>query len=543
MRPADPLPTGQVALNATRVGASRSERECSGVLGVSPRRTPAENDGSSVCASGRERLDAPSTRVRCDLPGRQSRSTRLAPLLLLALAACSAPAGEPGADPADPADPDPTDTAAPDERPRLTTPAEAVDTDPSATGFLTELRAAPATLLVDGVEVEGYAYGGQVPGPTIRVRVGDTFTGLLQNDLPDATTVHWHGQRVPESMDGAGWVDGGVLPGTAFTYTFTAEHAGTFWYHPHLDVGHQVDAGLYGAFIVEDPADPPADRELVVVFDAWDEDDPAALGPEDGTAGADHDHALADPARTVWTVNGLVDPVYEATAGERIRVRTINASNTAYLALQWPEMRLLATDQGLLGWPEYPDHVVLAPGDRAEFEWTIGASFDVETLPFVASGGAALGDPRRLFSVEVPTSGDAPTPIEWPAGDTVPTADPAHTDLVYVFQGGGDGEWLIDGAAWPDVTPKFAALGADTVIEVRNLSATNHPFHLHGQVFEVLSVDGAPVPDRRVEDTIDVGIRQTVRLLLRADNPGSWLLHCHLLGHEEGGMMTVLTVE
>ncbi|MFN7145821.1 MAG: multicopper oxidase family protein, partial [Myxococcota bacterium] len=460
-------------------------------------------------------------------------AARLACLSALLLAACNAPKDAP-ADTDRAAD---TDTGAPSERPILTSPAEAVDQDPAEGVFHVELRAAPATYEVDGAAVDGYAWNGQVPGPTIRVGVGDTVTALLQNDLADPTTAHWHGLRVPAAMDGAGWVDGGVAPGTAYTYTFTATSPGTFWYHPHLDVGAQVDAGLYGTLVVEDPADPAPDREVVLVFDAWNEHDPADL---DAGAGDDH-HALTDPSNTLWTVNGLVDPRFPATAGERIRVRAVNAANTSYLALSWPDMRLVATDQGRLGAPESPESVVLAPGDRAEFEWVVTRGFDVETLPWVASGGAAFGDPRRLLSVEADAG--AATPLDWPAGDATPAEDPGRTDLLYVFQGGGTGDWLIDGEAWPDVTVKTAALDADTIVEVRNLSATNHPFHLHGQRFEVLSVDGVPVPARRVEDTVDVGIRQTVRLLLHADNPGDWLLHCHLLGHEEGGMMTLLRVE
>ncbi len=528
-----PGPSPGAAPNTTTLPRSGTEYD------NSPPATPAaanplsKNERSSVPA-----LPAPARfvdvcRTRCRSSAVLSYSTRLLPLVL-ALAACT----DPGKAPADTDSGAPADTAPPDTaaaRPLLASPAEAADADPAGGAFQVELRAAAATLEIDGTAVEGFAYNGQVPGPTLRVDVGDTVTALLQNDLADATTVHWHGLRVPEAMDGAGWADGGVAPGTAFTYTFTPDAPGTFWYHPHLDVGRQVDAGLYGAIVVEDPAEPAADRELVLVFDAWAEHD-------EDTAAEDHDHALIDPRATLWTVNGLVDPRFVATAGERVRARALNASNTSYLALRAPG-RLLATDQGLLGAPETPDLVVLAPGDRAEFEWDIAESFDLETLLWVASGGEAIGDPRRLLSVEVEEPGTAPAPLDWPAGTTTPSADPAHTDLVYVFQGGGEGDWLINGEAWPDVTPKTAALGADTVIEVRNLSSTNHPFHLHGQRFEVLSENGVPVPARRVEDTVDVGIRETVRLLLHADNPGDWLLHCHLLGHEEGGMMTVLRVE
>jgi FtsP/CotA-like multicopper oxidase with cupredoxin domain len=408
-----------------------------------------------------------------------------------------------------------------------------VDLDPNEGAYQVELRPAATRLVVGDTEVDAYAYNGQVPGPTLRVAVGDTVTAILQNDLAAATTVHWHGMRVPEAMDGAGWVDGGVAPGTAFTYAFVANSAGTFWYHPHLDVGAQVDGGLYGAIVVTDPSEPTVDQDVVIVLDAW--------GERDATTG--DDHALPDPDTLVWTVNGLVDPVLPARAGERVRARLINTSNQSYVALQAPDTRLLATDQGRLGAPEGVETLVLAPGDRAEVEWDISAGFDVLTAPWVAAGGAALGDPRRIFSVSVDEPGDAPAPLDWPAGVTTPTPDPNRTDLVYVFQGGGEGDWLINGESWPEVTRHTAALGADTVIEVRNLSSTNHPFHLHGQRFELLSVNGEAPPARRVEDTIDVGIRETVRLLLQADNPGDWLLHCHLLGHEEGGMMTVLRVE
>lgn len=415
----------------------------------------------------------------------------------------------------------PADTAVP--RPVLTSPAE-------LDGGV--LRAAPSTMDVGGETYDAFAYNGQIPGPTIRVTRGEAVSLILQNELADATTIHWHGQRVPEAMDGAGWVDGGVIPGTAFTYEFTSADAGTFWYHPHIDVSSQVDGGLYGAFIVEDPADPPVDRELVVVFDAWAEH----------TETDDDHHVLTDPNATVWTVNGLVDPVYPMAAGERVRVRMINASNQSYLVLGWPDIRLIGGDQGLYGAPEAADEVFLAPGDRAEVEWTPSASFDVTTAMWVAAGGAALGEDRRVFSVEV-EPGEAATPATWPAGDATVSPDPGWTDLTYTFQGGGDGAWLINGEAWPDVTVHTLPLDVDTIVEVRNLSATNHPFHLHGQRFEVLSVDGVPLPARRIEDTVDVGIRQRVRLRVHADNPGEWLLHCHLFGHEEGGMMTRVRVE
>jgi FtsP/CotA-like multicopper oxidase with cupredoxin domain len=114
---------------------------------------------------------------------------------------------------------------------------------------------------------------------------------------------------------------------------------------------------------------------------------------------------------------------------------------------------------------------------------------------------------------------------------------------VYVFSGGGTEDWLINGEVFPEVTVETLALGSDGVVELRNLSATEHPFHLHGQVFEVLSRNGVVPAVYEQADTVNVGIRETVRLLVHADNPGDWMAHCHLLPHAEGGMMTVLRVE
>ncbi len=125
-----------------------------------------------------------------------------------------------------------------------------------------------------------------------------------------------------------------------------------------------------------------------------------------------------------------------------------------------------------------------------------------------------------------------------------PTPDPTHTDVLYTLTGSDhEGVWLINGQTFSQMTPTTVPLESTRVIEVRNLSRTEHPFHLHGHGFEVLSTDGVPPPHYTFEDTINVKIRQRVRLLLRADNPGDWMAHCHILPHAGSGMMTVLRVE
>ena len=115
-----------------------------------------------------------------------------------------------------------------------------------------------------------------------------------------------------------------------------------------------------------------------------------------------------------------------------------------------------------------------------------------------------------------------------------------------VFDDGLDGQyagvWLMNGEVFPNVEIGEVDFGDEVIIEVRNLSPAEHPYHLHGIAFEVLSVDGEAPAARRIEDTINVGIYGTVRLRLVADNPGDWMSHCHILPHADGGMMTVLRV-
>jgi FtsP/CotA-like multicopper oxidase with cupredoxin domain len=459
--------------------------------------------------------------------------------LALALAACSDP---PVADPSETGESDSETTAAsetdesasettsepdlpqPEPRPELRSPAEAEDLDPDPDIVRVSLEAAPLTYEVAGETVEGWAYDGQVPGPTIRVKRGDTLIVEFHNALDADTTIHWHGLHVPIAMDGVIHAGPGPIgPGEDFVYTFEVDQAGTYWYHPHIDSDRQVDLGLYGVIVAEDPGDPLPDRELVVVFDSWGEYE---------LDQSDHDHGL-DGAKIEWTANGLLDPVFPAQAGERIRVRMVDVANAGYLDLRWPDLRQIGSDQGLLPDLHEGESVVLAPSDRLDAEWLIAAGFDVIAQPWSLLGAPAVGDERRLFEVIVDAPGDPPEPLEFPFDGAEPTPDPGFTDIVYAF----------NGELFPDITMQMLAMDQWSVIELRNISQSAHPFHLHGHAFEVLAVDGVAPAFRVFEDTFDVAPYSIVRLGLLPNNPGEWMAHCHILPHAEGGMMTMLMVE
>ncbi len=428
-----------------------------------------------------------------------------------------------------------TETGTTIPRPAWSNPLEAVDIDPATDVVHIELEAAPFVYTVNGVEVQGWAYNGQVPGPTIRVPKGAKLVVDLNNQLPDPTTIHWHGAHVPWSMDGVTWMQAPIASEASFRYEFDLDQAaGTYWYHPHFNTAQQVDLGLYGVLIIEDPAEPAVDFEAIAVLDSHGE-----FGAEDPE---DMNHGL-EGAFLDWTVNGLTDPILNLPKGKTGRLRILNASNTGYTQLQWPLMRQIGSDQGLLPQLKSPEKIVLAPGDRADFEILGNENADLNLLPYSLNGGEAFGPTTRLASIELSTGSETAAPLDWPLIALDSSADPGTTDILWTFTGDPrTGQWEMNGETFPDVSIPELDLNQDAIIEIRNMSATEHPFHLHGHAFEILSMNGVAPVQAQFEDTINIPIRGTMRARLLATNPGDWMAHCHILTHAEGGMMTVLRI-
>jgi len=431
----------------------------------------------------------------------------------------------------------------------LKQPLEAEDLDPDPNVLHVKLSAAKTIHEINGETILGYAYNKQFPGPLLRLKRGDTLKVDLENNLGTPTTIHWHGVHVPFAMDGVTWQQDPVAVGESFTYEFKLNQSGTYWYHPHFNTAQQVDRGLYGVLVVEEPTDPPMDEELVLIFDGMSEADPFADESESEDDEHEHSHRHAPIAN--WLVNGAYQPTVKLKGGSRVRVRMLNASNAGYVDLRMPSIRQVGSDQGRLTSLGTAENIVLSPGDRADVVWLIGETgFEVRTAPYFLDGGAGLTDAnpkwsleKTLLTVEVDSPKAAPAPATWPWSNEKPTKDPGYADIVYVFSGAQTtGKWLINGESFPDVTIEEIPLGATRIIEVRNLSPTEHPFHLHGHAFEVLSVDGVQPQFKSLEDTINVAIRSSVRLRLVANNPGDWMTHCHILPHAHNGMMTVLRV-
>ena len=384
--------------------------------------------------------------------------------------------------------------------------------------------------LVDGHPVE--TFDGTVPGPELRVVQGDRVRVTLVNRLPVATTLHWHGVRVPNAEDGvAGLTQDAVAPGALFTYEFVAADAGTYWYHSHQDTGNQIAAGLFGALIVEPPGGHTAETEdrTVLLHDATDGSNTVALNGSTGDV-----HLDARPGRTVrLRVIDAVVPGMDGTAQAPV--------------LLGAPYRVAALDgHDLHGGQQLgPQRVELGMGRRADLVFTMPASGEVRLVDSAVAGSpsalqGAFGSPAApTASLTLGTGPPPPSvdPVSLPLFDALsygtpapdPTAGPPDLTAPVVLgehPGFHDGAiqlvHTINQAAAPLTPPIVVRAGQLVRLQFVNTTDEIDPMHLHGHVFSVLDVDGRRVGGSPVHlDTVLVGPRQTVDVAFRADNPGS----------------------
>jgi len=418
-----------------------------------------------------------------------------------------------------------------------------------------EILAAPAELeMLDGRRLAVWAYNGSVPGPEIRLRLGDTLRARFTNRLPQPTTIHWHGVRLPNAMDGVPYVtQPPVDPGESFTYEFTPKDPGTFWFHPHVRSSEQVERGLYGVLVVEDRTPLPYSRDLVWVLDDWLLDPTGGIHEQFNTR-----HDLAHDGRwgNVATVNGTVRPTLIVAPGERLRLRLLNSANGRVFAPDFAGLQgsAIAFDGMYAAEPRPMTGLELAPGNRVDLDVVIprdatGRRFVIADrftrspfpLAVIEVGSAAVETPT------FPSPARAHVP-RWREGD----ARPVDAEIALNARVGGPYgiEWTLNGAVMRhDVgehhhheAPYTLRRGRWAKLRFVNESARLHPMHIHGQFFKVLARDGRPVDERHWRDTVLVRPRETIDVGLVPLDLGLWMLHCHILEHAESGMMTLVEV-
>jgi FtsP/CotA-like multicopper oxidase with cupredoxin domain len=418
------------------------------------------------------------------------------------------------------------------------------------------LTAAPGRLsLVPGSTTDVYAYNGRVPGPTLELREGDRVIVHFRNDLPVPTTVHWHGLHIPAAMDGSPFHP--VAPGTQHDYVFAIRRgaAGTYWYHPHPhhETGYQVAKGLYGAIIIraaDDPLPASLPEKLLVLSDNRFLTDGSVDVPDERSlqGGIDAENGREG---NVLFVNGQVMPTLTIRSGEVQRWRVINASAARVfrLALAGHTFLHVGSDGGLFERPVEVSEILLANGERAELlvrgTGMPGTQTTLQTLAYdryvPQTRPRDWNQPRDVMAVHY--TRDAPMAfVALPnVLRYVPALDTSRATVTRVMslsQGMINGRMMDMNRV--DVS---ARLGATEIWKVENLVGMDHPFHLHGFQFQVIERNGVPEPVRRWKDTVNVPKHETVRFIVRYDNyPGKWMFHCHILDHEDHGMMGILEV-
>lgn len=417
------------------------------------------------------------------------------------------------------------------------------DTNPDPNVVEVTLSAGRArTSYVDGTTTSVFAYNGLLPGPLLRAKVGDEVIVHFKNDLSEPTTIHWHGLRISDQMDGAPRVRDPVKPGEEFTYQFKVPDAGSFWYHPHMNAPEQVEKGLYAPLVVFDPAhDPTYDAERFFVLDDIRLDDGGKIAPPSSMDGM-----MAGRLGNVLLTNGR--PIKESVAsveqGTVERWRIVNAANarTMELTVEGASFRVIASDGGLLPEPYATQRVVVPIGQRYDIEVTYdqpGTAKLVNWAETSDASGKTTKTPFDAFTVDVAASDRIPREIAWPALSLPDRAPNATATITLGTTDSGDMVWTMNGEAMP-MSPLFTwEQGTTLDLTIVNDIPLEHPFHLHGQFFEILDASGTALDPRRpgLKDVVLLPPNGKVRLRAYVDNPGRWMVHCHILEHAEMGMM------
>ena len=457
---------------------------------------------------------------------------------------------------------------------------------------------------IAGHEMLMYGYNGQYPGPLIRAPMGATVVVRVTNDIELPTTVHWHGVRLENRFDGVpGVTQAPIARGESFTYEVRVPDAGMFWYHPHMREDVQQDLGLFGNLLVVSP-DPdyygPANREEILVVDDILLDASGAIpwGRESPT------HALMGRFGNVMLVNGRTDYTLAVDRGEVVRFYLTNVANTRTFNLTFggAPIKVVASDVGRYEREQWVESVVIAPAER----YVVDVRFPEAGEVAITNAIQAVNHFRGEFFSVVDTLGtvrvsDAPAAPDLAAAyGTLRTHDEVVADIdrfrpwfgrepdhalvatvrvqglpIPIVQAMEMDTLYVPPMEWNDAMPMMNWLSTaeqvtwilrdvDTgrenmdidwrfrvgdVVKIRvhntpdSFHPMNHPFHIHGQRFLVLSMDGVENTNLVWKDTAIVPVGSTMDLLVEMSNPGTWMAHCHIAEHLHAGMMFSFRVD
>ena len=406
------------------------------------------------------------------------------------------------------------------------------------------------------------------PPPVLRMTQGVRFSIDVTNTLDEATTIHWHGLRVPNKMDGVPYLTQfPIQKDETWHYSYTPDDAGVYWYHPHCRTMDQIARGLTGIIVVAEKDDPGFDGETVLNLHDF------RIGKDDQFMKLYSARAAARAGTlgTVMTANWQQNPSYVHQAGSLVRLRLGATDTTRFYKLTFDgaesdgaEGRIIGADghplREALPWPSPDAPITVAPGQRLDVairmpdtegkdvvvtNHTAQRIRPLATLRATGSSlGRSLGELSPLPPNEVPDfDPDGIEVVEMVFGWSPDGLKPDNGfcgSLGYTF-------WSIDRQPWQGDAAKSIApvaelkLGRPYVLRLRNESPNSHPIHLHGQVFRPLRSNKLKLPSNWT-DTIVLNRRETIDIGLVADNPGDWAFHCHVIEHQKTGLAGFIRV-
>jgi FtsP/CotA-like multicopper oxidase with cupredoxin domain len=425
-----------------------------------------------------------------------------------------------------------------------------------------------------------WTYNGTLPGHEIRVNEGDHVTIKLLNSLSEPTALHMHGLPVSNEMDGVpGVTQNAILPGETFVYEFVADTPGTYWYHSHQNGAYQVDKGLYGALIVESKDKKAYDLDQVIVLDEWasmgmemehdsmnhgehgkeemehsemDHEGPGTTndqGMGDGTMShADMMNEMYDTVLINGKANSAIERII-VKEGNTVKLRLINAGLfTQVISIPGHSYKVTHYDGQEVNQPQSLSDVALriAPAERYDLEiimdqpgsWGIQVYAEQNqeklkaVIPIVYQG---------FESDEIKTSNPFSSYLDIISYGAQKEFEIGEVSKEYkMVLGSNDGEetFTINNKQMPNHDILEVVEGDIVKVTIVNETNSEHPMHLHGQFFYVLSRNGEPLKGSPiVKDTLNVRPDESYEIVFIANNPGHWMFHCHELHHAKGGMV------
>ncbi|PYI56194.1 multicopper oxidase family protein [Paenibacillus flagellatus] len=385
-----------------------------------------------------------------------------------------------------------------------------------------DLKAAQTTVtLSGGKKAEAWTYNGSTPGPELRVKEGDrVVVNLANEDVKKGVTIHWHGVVLPCSQDGVpGVTQDAVRPGESFRYEFVAAHPGTYWYHSHQQSSEQAERGLVGRLIVEPKGGAfRYDRDYAVTFQKLNDKYVLTNGREDGLR-------------------------LDAKPGETVRLRLINAYNDVqWVGVAGASFQVVSIDgQDLNGPGVIRDQwIPIGGGQRYDVLFTMPDDGQVQVY----------SRDQTKWSVTL-GEGAAPKPVgkEAPAFDFTGYGTPKDDgitpdmpfDRTYELVLGPTN---INGKSGHNIPPIVVKEGEWIKVRFVHKLGSEHPMHLHGHLFKILTKNGKPLTGSPIyADSVLLFRGDVYEVTFQANNPGLWMEHCHNLGHAAAGMTMMVNYE